>query len=313
MINKECEIVRDLIPNYVEKTLSKVSNEFIETHIDNCKNCNKILKAIQKEKTQTENQEVIENNYEIDYLKKYNRKIKILKYIISIFIIVSIATGGTVLAKYIKIENDYNYNHNIITTVYQNLQELKQEENFSFIKKPSSVWTLSFYYKNGKYKLVSDLEKEKDAKDDWIDYGFVTENGYKYIQFYKLNDGRGVASNDMSADIRDREVSTICLEDFYNLGKIECASLEIRDDIYQEKECYVLRKNNENDDYEEIWVDKESMMILKENTKLFGKLTEERYSWSIGNITNEDIMIKDTTKRNDPVYDEILEKLLDEN
>ena len=95
MINKECEIVRDLIPNYVEKTLSKVSNEFIETHIDNCKNCNKILKAIQKEKTQTENQEVIENNYEIDYLKKYNRKIKILKYIISIFIIVSIVAGGT--------------------------------------------------------------------------------------------------------------------------------------------------------------------------------------------------------------------------
>ena len=311
MINKECEIVRDLIPNYVEKTLSKVSNEFIETHIDNCKNCNKILKAIQKEKTQTENQEIIENNYEIDYLKKYNRKIKILKYIISTFIIVSIVIGGTALAKYIKIQNDYNYNYNIIATAYQKLQELKQEENFSFVKKPNSVWTLSFYYKNGRFKLVSDFEK--DTEVDWIDYGFVTENGCKYIQFCKLNDEMEMTSNNISGDIRNYQVSTICLEYFYNLGKIECASLEIRDDIYQKKECYVLRKNNENDDYDEIWVDKESMMIVKENTKSFGKLTEECYSWSIGNITNEDIMIKGTIKYNDLGYDEILDKFLDEN
>ncbi len=312
MIDKECEIVRDLIPNYVEKTLSKVSNEFIETHIDNCKNCNKILKAIQKEKTQAENQEIIENDYEIDYLKKYNKKIKILKYIISIFIIVSIATGGIALEKYIKIQNDYNYNHNIITTAYQKLQELKQEENFSFIRKSNSVGTFSLYYKNEKYKLVRDFEK--DAEDVWIDYGFLVKNGCKYIQCRKLNDGMEITSCSISSpDIRDKQVYSTCLEYFYNMGKIECASLEIRDDIYQEKECYVLRKNDENDDYREIWVDKESMMIVKENIQSSGKLTEECYSWSIGNITNEDIMIKETIKSNSLQYDEILEEFLDEN
>ena len=41
---KECNIIRDLLPNYIEKLTNNDTNEFIEKHIENCKKCNDLLK-----------------------------------------------------------------------------------------------------------------------------------------------------------------------------------------------------------------------------------------------------------------------------
>ena len=36
---KECNIIRDLLPNYIEKLTNNDTNEFIEKLIENCKKC----------------------------------------------------------------------------------------------------------------------------------------------------------------------------------------------------------------------------------------------------------------------------------
>ena len=45
-MKKECEIVRDLLPNYIENLVGTQTKDFINDHLKTCLECNKILKNI---------------------------------------------------------------------------------------------------------------------------------------------------------------------------------------------------------------------------------------------------------------------------
>ena len=47
---KECKIVQDLLPNYMENLTSIQTNEYIEEHIANCEECKKNLENMPKKK-----------------------------------------------------------------------------------------------------------------------------------------------------------------------------------------------------------------------------------------------------------------------
>ncbi len=49
-MKKECEIVRDLFPNYVENQISDVTKEFVEEHVKECKPCSYILESLMRRK-----------------------------------------------------------------------------------------------------------------------------------------------------------------------------------------------------------------------------------------------------------------------
>lgn len=79
-MKKECEIIKDLLPLYIDKLTSKASNEFIEKHLKDCKFC--------KEEYNILNSNIdceINIPEENNYLKKFN-KIK-TKYFINSLII----------------------------------------------------------------------------------------------------------------------------------------------------------------------------------------------------------------------------------
>ena len=40
MNKKDCKIIQDLLPNYVEVLTNDETNHFIEGHLKECKNCN---------------------------------------------------------------------------------------------------------------------------------------------------------------------------------------------------------------------------------------------------------------------------------
>ena len=68
-MKNECDIVRDLLFGYNDKTLRNTSKEFVENHLKECNKCKEVLKQIQND---TEPQEEIE---EINYFKKVRSKI----------------------------------------------------------------------------------------------------------------------------------------------------------------------------------------------------------------------------------------------
>lgn len=39
----ECEIVKDLLPNYIENQISNTSKDFVEKHIKDCTECKEAL------------------------------------------------------------------------------------------------------------------------------------------------------------------------------------------------------------------------------------------------------------------------------
>ena len=45
-MKKECEIVKDLFPNYVENRISDVTAEYVKENIKNCKSCAYLLNSI---------------------------------------------------------------------------------------------------------------------------------------------------------------------------------------------------------------------------------------------------------------------------
>ena len=83
MINKkDCKIVQDLLPNYIDKLTANDTNEFIEEHLKECEECNNVFKNMNKE-LERENDSI---KQEISYAKKYNVKYKKIKYTLLIVI-----------------------------------------------------------------------------------------------------------------------------------------------------------------------------------------------------------------------------------
>ncbi len=68
-MNIDCEIIRDLLPSYVDKLTSAKSNAAIEDHIANCSSCHEILSNMKQELEQP-----IAQSREINYLKRYKQK-----------------------------------------------------------------------------------------------------------------------------------------------------------------------------------------------------------------------------------------------
>ena len=78
---KECKVVQDLLPNYIEGLTTKETNEFIEEHLKECKECQNVLKNMKDELTINKQKR---DGREVDYIKKYNKKMKIRKKLILI-------------------------------------------------------------------------------------------------------------------------------------------------------------------------------------------------------------------------------------
>lgn len=86
-----CEVVQDLLPSYVDGLTREVTNESIETHIQNCTNCSEIFNRMK----QPEISELTTQKHDIDYLKKTRTKIRL--HIVVVAIIAVIAVIAAVL------------------------------------------------------------------------------------------------------------------------------------------------------------------------------------------------------------------------
>ena len=78
MNKKDCKIIQDLLPNYVENLTNDETKEYIEEHIKECKECEKMYINMKKDFYKQETQEKVN----VNFLKKHKKKIKILKAII---------------------------------------------------------------------------------------------------------------------------------------------------------------------------------------------------------------------------------------
>lgn len=133
-MKKECNIIQDLLPNYLERLTKDETNNFIEEHIKNCNECKNIYEVM-KDEGKTDKKESYQP---INYMKKIKKHLSLLRTIILVIVIAFILIIGRKMlilqnlnAKYTasleEIENNYYVkkitysNGNIIMTESFNL------------------------------------------------------------------------------------------------------------------------------------------------------------------------------------------------
>lgn len=138
MKNKEnCEIIKDLLPNYIDDLASEETKKFVEEHLKNCKECNKVFENM-KADIEKEKQKI---KKEVKYAKKYNRKIKTLIFIIVLIFLVifslTFVRNAIIIKSLISKAEKYDNSNNCHTT-------------WTSYSKENMV-IMETYYKDGKY------------------------------------------------------------------------------------------------------------------------------------------------------------------
>lgn len=71
-----CEVVKDLLPSYVEQLTSDVTNELVKEHVEDCVDCKGTLEAMNQQNMAYEKEQETAQEKEIDFLKKTRRCIR---------------------------------------------------------------------------------------------------------------------------------------------------------------------------------------------------------------------------------------------
>ena len=123
MRSVDCDVIKDLLPSYIDKISSASTNNLIEKHLQTCKSCNKALNDMSKE---TNIEPLLNQDEEIDYLKGYRKK-KINSVIFTIFLTALILL--TIVISILKILLDAEFFINI------------DDVNIAFTQKAENVET----------------------------------------------------------------------------------------------------------------------------------------------------------------------------
>ena len=273
---KDCKIVQDLLPNYVENLTSEETNLFIKEHLNECNECQNILENMQKELNINSSKR---DEREVKYIKKFSNKMKILKFIILTLVIiyVVIVLGRTLimtsLSKKAK-ENLLNNNYYAKLYSYQG-DSLTITKSYN---KGGDYLTTKTSYVNG--NQIQKLTYYKKGTEEL----FLTDlDGQKYIQ----------NSEPMVGGLVTPE---IYVSGGFLTNMQEAFITGIDKTYCNTKECYVFKGN----DYER-YVDKETGLIVraieKSDKDLFSSQIDMiiDYEYKFNVVQDSDIVRPDTT------------------
>ena len=163
--NNKCKIVQDLLPNYIEKLTSNETSEFINEHLKKCDECNEIYKQMD---INLESNIEKSTQREINFFKKYKKRLFLFKLIIisiliifititarKMIIISNISSKSEETAKsnnYHSIEYKYNYG------TYEKIEKFKLEDKVKLIL--SSI-------DDENYQTITIYTKEKVSEDEY--------------------------------------------------------------------------------------------------------------------------------------------------
>lgn len=69
-----CEVVKDLLPSYVEQLTSDVTNELVKEHVEDCADCKGTLEAMNQQGMDYAKEQETAQEKEIDFLKKTRKR-----------------------------------------------------------------------------------------------------------------------------------------------------------------------------------------------------------------------------------------------
>lgn len=141
----ECNIIQDLLPNYIEKLTAENTEAYITKHLLECEQCSKIHNKLNN----ISNNEDVKNEKFVDYSKKFKIRFNFLKWIVILILLIFIIVFTR---KIIIIESlsskalDYNNEKN-----YYSLYQQYDDTRFTIIE--------SYNYNNKYYRILKTIDK----------------------------------------------------------------------------------------------------------------------------------------------------------
>lgn len=268
-MKKECKIVQDLLPNYIEKVTNSETNEFIGEHLKGCQECNNIYNSM-KENLKVEQ---LDTSGEINYMRKFKNKLKILKLIIFLILIITIFVIGR---------------RTIIMTLLNSKGEKLKETMDNYYAEVIETYPdkritteIKTYYKDGNYLTRRKSYQENELTMDIIIY---YKDG-EMIGLVEYNDGKKQRFKNV---VGSRAAPLIDTRTFF-LNLRESFKCRVEKLNVNSKECYLIKYAWGQDTI----IDKETGFVVKD---IYYKNNVVRdYYIEPGIVKDEDIQRPDTT------------------
>lgn len=245
-MNKECKIVQDLLPSYIEKLTDTETNQFIEEHLRNCKECQKVLNDM--EEKLSANTEDIEKK-KVNYLKKYNRELRVLQIIVLVILLAFVASVGR---KYIILKDLYNKFYK-----YENMSNyhiIREEYNSGKMgHNTQKVMTIQETYKSSNnYISTFEISNTDEKRSVMLAYNINGENKVLHYSPNRINDVTDNFEQEFvykpMSYVTNGDYSPMYMAIFMNLDKVKVKG----------RTCYLIRNENV-----ERYIDAETGMTVK--------------------------------------------------
>ena len=185
---KDCKIIEDLLPNYIDGLTNNITNEYIEKHLKECNSCQIRLANMKNQIYAKEN----DSNEEIKTIKKFMLKHKILKITLIVILVLILLLVGRVLYINSVISKTFNNTSLNLSNMYQKIIEKNNTETI----------TTEFYYTDNAFQKIISKIKNGDENNYYAFQVYVTPNESFELDLNK-NTMRKILNNRFSSTIVD--------------------------------------------------------------------------------------------------------------
>ena len=262
---RDCKIVQDLLPNYIEKLTDDETNLFIEEHLIECSKCKKILENMKKD-MEVNNTE--KNKQEIKYIKKFNKKLKFLKNIIIIIVLLFIIIVGRKAF--------------ILSNLSNKAQEIQNSQNYYLKLESYASGTMTIteaYYKQEKALVEINIYSKEKGEVKQTMY----KSGDEKISLIENGDNKVLIA---MGDISVRPIAFTSESFLVNL--YTAITTNVEKIILDGKQCYMIRDGNT-----EKFIDINTGLAIKIIDNQNNRTVDYEYKYGI--VKDSDIIKPDIT------------------
>ena len=154
MVNKrDCKIVQDLLPNYLEKLTNEETNHFIEEHLKECSECQSLLEEMKKQFSVNFEKR---NNQDVEYIKKFKMKMSNLKLFATVMLIIAVVEVAV-----------------IFIFRYKQMRDELIATHEDFMDSAVYIWNITADYEGEIDKLRKELSKYDESYKEQIENSFI--------------------------------------------------------------------------------------------------------------------------------------------
>ena len=289
--NDECEVVKDLSSLHIENMLSESSQKFIEEHLKGCNKCQEYYKALNSTFLNDYKKEKNNDEIEINHLKKVNKKMTILKWILFGIIVTILILMFYFFLKNAYIDSINSLNIVKIKNMQQNSNNYKLVHTTTQINKETnekSIIEVVHYYKDGKHKEVSSHLVDGKMTEETImfidDYGY--ERASVFHSLKQIDKQTQDFIQEQKGDTLNLFISLVMLND----AGVHRLGLKTRTEVFDNKECYVV-SDVYSGSFRENYIDKETGDLVRVVSGSENFYNEELFTLTENVVTDEDVDI----------------------